>query len=191
MTQPQERHRQTTSDVQLIKNYYYTATQWKQNRQKHQRGDHRADGDQHWGAKSWHGWKRFSLCMIKQQKLTGPFTFPLIHKVVLYFLQCNFDLILLPKWLKGIFLKRRKMLDMLAFCASAFEKHKNHKVRFSLQALRILKDEMRNCISLLLDWIKTVINEAFSLSSSLWFSLHNGPVLELAQSALQHFCIIL
>lgn len=43
MTQPQERHRQTTSDVQQIKNYSYTK------KKKSQRGDHRADGDKHWG----------------------------------------------------------------------------------------------------------------------------------------------
>lgn len=37
-----EGRRQTTSDVQQIKNYYYT-------KKKNQRGHHRADKDEHWG----------------------------------------------------------------------------------------------------------------------------------------------
>lgn len=49
---------------------------------------------------------------------------PLIREAVFYFLQCDFDLILVPKWLKRD-LKKRKKLDILAFCASTFEKHRN------------------------------------------------------------------
>lgn len=98
MTQPQERHRQTTSDVQQIKNYSYT----------HKKKKVKEATTEQMGINT----EAYILTWLEavqplhEHTTSTDWAFhfllhvPLIREAVLYFLQCDFDLILVPKWLK-------------------------------------------------------------------------------------------
>lgn len=124
---------------------------------------------------------------------------PMIREAVVYFPHYDFDLILVFKWLKRDLKKKRRKKLYMFFVHLSVHLHLRNiktKVRFSLHVLRILKDEMINCISLLLDWIKTVITEGLQplfftpVQSAEWACTGTGPVCSptFLHNLLKQYC---